>query len=106
MRHHLPAPLLAALAGTLAACSASQVPTLDDYAGTFVGQDVAVLRNLVRRPDSRARTVGWQERTYTLANGHWVYVEQDRENCEIHYEVDGSDIIVGYTAVGRGCAHQ
>ncbi|MEQ1802441.1 MAG: hypothetical protein ABL989_10995 [Gammaproteobacteria bacterium] len=94
------------LAGSLCACSASQIPPLADYAGSAVGQNISVVRDVVRRPDPEAPTVGWQEKTYTLANGHWVYVEADRANCEIHYEVNGEDIIVGYTPVGTGCAHQ
>jgi len=98
--------LLPGMVLALAACATSQIPSIDTYANTFVGRNVAVLRDLVRRPDERALTVGWQERTYNLANGHWVYVEQDRRNCEIHYEVDGEDIIVGWTAVGSGCANQ
>lgn len=90
----------------LTACSASQVPTLEEYGGSAVGQDISVVRDVVERPGSRAQAMGWQERTYTLANGHWVYVEPDRANCEIHYEVDGEDIIVGYQAVGTGCQDQ
>ena len=94
------------LAATLGACSASQIPTLREYGESAVGQNISVVRDVVRRPDPEARTVGWQEKTYTLANGHWVYVEQDRPNCEIHYEVNGEDIIVGYTPVGPGCTNQ
>ena len=102
MRRGVLLPLVAGLA----ACSASQIPTLEEYAGSAVGRDISVVRDPVRRPGSYASTVGWQEKTYTLPNGHWVYVEPDRTNCEIHYEVNGEDIIVGYTAVGTGCAHQ
>lgn len=98
-------PLLLLVAG-LGACSASQVPALDDYAGSVVGRNISVVRDLVGRPGSYASTVGWQEKTYTLPDGHWVYVEPDRANCEIHYEVDGEDIIVGYTPVGSGCQFQ
>ena len=98
--------LLLLLITGLAACSASQVPALKEYADSMVGRDVSVVRDLVRRPGSHATTVGWQERTYTLPNGHWVYVEPDRANCEIHYEVNGEDIIVGYTPVGTGCQYQ
>ncbi len=102
MRRQVLLPLVAGLA----ACSASQIPPLEDYAGSMVGRDISVVRDLVRRPGSHANTVGWQEKTYTLPNGHWVYVEPDRANCEIHYEVNGEDIIVGYTPVGTGCRHQ
>ena len=90
----------------LAACSASQIPPLKEYADSVVGRDISVVRELVRRPGSHASTVGWQEKTYTLPNGHWVYVEPDRANCEIHYEVNGEDIIVGYTPMGTGCQNQ
>ncbi|MBL8201375.1 MAG: hypothetical protein JNK40_10420 [Chromatiales bacterium] len=90
----------------LGACSMSQVPTLKEYGDSALGLNISVVRDIVRRPTSYASTVGWQERTYTLPNGHWVYVEPDRQNCEIHYEVDGNDIIVGYTPVGRGCRYQ
>ena len=97
--------LLLPFAG-LAACSASQIPPLKEYADSVVGRDISVVRDLVRRPGSHASTVGWQEKTYTLPNGHWVFVEPDRANCEIHYEVNGEDIIVGYTPMGTGCRHQ
>ncbi len=97
--------LLLLIAGP-AACSSSQVPTLREYGDSALGLDIAVVRDVVRRPGSHASTVGWQEKTYTLPNGHWVYVEPDRANCEIHYEVNGEDIIVGYTPVGRGCQNQ
>ena len=90
----------------LAACSASQIPPLKEYADSVVGRDISVVRDLVRRPGSHASTVGWQEKTYTLPNGHWVYVEPERANCEIHYEVNGEDIIVGYTPMGTGCQNQ
>ena len=97
--------LLLSFAG-LVSCSASQIPTLKEYADSLVGRDISVVRDLVQRQGSFASTVGWQEKTYTLPNGHWVYVEPDRANCEIHYEVNGEDIIVGYTPMGTGCRHQ
>jgi len=96
---------LTLLAG-LGACSASQIPAIDDYAGDLVGRDISIVQDLVRRSTSHATSIGWQEKTYTLPNGHWVYVEPDRANCEIHYEVDGENIIVGYTPMGVGCQHQ
>ncbi len=105
MKLALPVPLLAPLLAGLTACS-SQIPTLRDWADSAIGQNVAVLRQLAKPPESYSSQIGWQEKTYTLANGHWVYVEPDRKNCEIHFEVNGEDIIVGYTPVGSGCMHQ
>lgn len=90
----------------MGACSFSQIPTLKEYGEAAIGLNVAVIRTLIEHPNSYASRIGWQEKTYTLANGHWVYVEPDRPNCEIHYEVNGEDVIVGYTPVGTGCKYQ
>ena len=94
------------LTAGIAACSVSQIPTLKEYGDSAVGQNIAVIRDLVRNPNGRASQTGWQEKTYPLPNGHWVYVEPDRKNCEIHWEVNGEDVIVGYTPVGSGCRYQ
>lgn len=89
----------------LAACS-SQIPTLADWAGGLVGRNVAELRALAVTPGSYSSRTGWQHRRYHLGNGHWVYVQPDRPNCEIHFEINKDDVIVGYTPVGSGCRYQ
>ncbi len=103
IRLHIPRLLL--VAAGLGACS-SQIPTLKDWADQAVGQNVSVLRNAAKPPESYSSRIGWQEKTYPLPNGHWVYVQPDRPNCEIHFEVNGEDIIVGYTPMGPGCTYQ
>jgi hypothetical protein len=89
----------------LGACG-SQIPTLEEYGKSALGLNIAVVRSLLERPNSYASRHGWQEKTYPLPNGHWVFVEPDRPHCEIHYEVNGEDIIVGFTPVGSGCKYQ
>ena len=101
---HIPRLLL--LTVGMGACSFSQIPTLKEYAEGLIGQNVAVIQALTEGPNSYATRIGWQEKTYTLANGHWVYVQPDRPNCDIHFEVSGEDVIVGYTPVGTGCKYQ
>jgi hypothetical protein len=98
-------PAVLPLSLLLGACG-PQIPTLREYAESAIGRDIAVVQAVVRQPGSYASSVGWQERTYPLPNGHWVYVEPDRPGCEIHYEVDGGNVVVGYTPMGSGCAHQ
>jgi hypothetical protein len=104
--HILPVSRLLLLTAGLEACSFSQIPTLKEYGEGLIGQNVSVIRGLTESPNSYATRIGWQEKTYPLPNGYWVYVQPDRPNCEIHFEVNGEDIIVGYTPVGRGCKHQ
>jgi hypothetical protein len=103
MRVTATAPLF--LAAALAACS-SQIPTIAEWAGSLVGRNVSLLRDMAKPRESYSARIGWQEKTYALPNGNWVYVQPDRPNCEIHFEVNGEDTIVGYTPVGTGCVHQ
>jgi hypothetical protein len=94
------------LTAGIGACSSSQIQTLDEYGKACVGLNIAVVRDLTRGPNSYATRVGWEEKSYALANGHLVYVQPDRPNCEIHFEVDSEGIIVGYTPMGTGCRDQ
>jgi hypothetical protein len=98
-------PLLLLTAG-IGACSYSQIPTLDEYGKACIGLNISVIRELTVGPNSYATRVGWEEKTYALANGHLVYVQPDRPNCEIHFEVNSEDIVVGYTPMGTGCKDQ
>jgi len=89
----------------LVAC-VSQIPTLKDWADALVGKNVADLRALSAAPGSYSSRTGWQQRRYNLGNGNWVYVQPDRPDCEIHFEINSEDMIVGYTPVGTGCRNQ
>jgi len=84
----------------------SQIPTLKEWADQNVGRPVAELQAMDRSPRSYASRIGWLEQTYTLPNGHWVYVHPDRRHCELHFEVDPGGMIVSYRPVGEGCEHQ
>ncbi len=96
--------LLFLLAG-VAACG-SQIPTIKEWSDPLIGRNVSLLREAAKPSSSYSSRIGWQEKTYPLPNGHWVYVQPDRPNCEIHFEVNGENIIVGYTPIGSGCVYQ
>lgn len=88
-----------------AACS-SQIPTIKEWSEPLLGRKVSELRALEAPPGSFASRTGWQEKRYHLGNGNWVYVHPDRPNCEIHFEINSEDVIVGYTPIGSGCRYQ
>lgn len=96
----------ASLLSIVAVGCVSQIPRLDKWAQSLVGEDVQVLRDLAIPPESYSARIGWKEKTYPLGNGNWVYVQPDRPDCQIHFEVDPAGIIVGYTPVGAGCRNQ
>lgn len=89
----------------IAAC-VSQIPDLHTWAQQGVGRPVSELEARDAQPQSYASRIGWQKTTYALDNGNWVYVHPDRPDCQIHFEVNPENIIVGYTPVGAGCQNQ
>jgi hypothetical protein len=91
--------------GLLGGCSLSQIPSLKSYLKSGIGSPISVTREIASRPGSHASRIGWNETTYPLANGHWVYIEPDRKDCFIHWEVNPEGIIVGYKTEGKGCEY-
>jgi hypothetical protein len=84
---------------TLSGCL-SQIVSLQDYTKSWVGKPIEEKKRPVLRPESYASRIGWQEKTYTLDNGNWVYVEPDSKNCFILWEVNAEGMIVGYKLEG------
>lgn len=82
------------------------IATLDEYTQHWIGRPIAEMKENVSRPESYASRIGWEETTYKLANGNWVYVEPDSKNCFIHWEVNTRGIIIGYRLEGNGCIGQ
>ena len=78
----------------------SQIPSLDEYTKSGIGQPVDGLRESAARPYSYASRTGWKETTYRLDNGNWVYIESAkiaRKDIYIHWEVNPQGIIIGST---------
>lgn len=81
----------------------SQIASVNKTAPEWIGSQITVRQNLVLRSGSYASKIGWQEKTYKLDNGNWVYVEPALPDCFIHWEVNPEGIIVGYKTEGKRC---
>lgn len=84
----------------------SQVVSLHEYKQNWIGHPINELKEAVARPsvyDEYKRAIGWTETIYKLDNGNWVYVELDKKDCFIHWEVDPEGIIVGAHTEGKDC---
>ncbi len=97
--------LLTVSLATLTAC-VSQIPRLKDWADANVGLPIAELQAMEAQPQSYSSWRGRPPRQYPLPGGNWVHVHPDRDNCDVHFEVNPDGIVVGYTLQGTGCRYQ
>lgn len=81
----------------------SQIVSKTEYTKNMIGVPIEKLKEAIARPESYPSSIGWQEKTYTLDNGNWVYVEPVRPDCFIHWEVNSNGIIIGYKTEGKRC---
>ncbi len=76
---------------------------VDEHATVWISRPLSELKETMNRPDSYASKVGWQEKTYPLSNGYYVFIEPIDQECSVHWKVNPRDIIVDYSASGKGC---
>lgn len=84
-------------------CFVSQIPKFEDYSSQVIGTPVNDLRERSNRPQSYASRIGWQENTYNLSDGNWVYVSPVRPDCIVHWMVNKEGIIYDYKTEGERC---
>ena len=95
----LPIVLLAQVA-----CSTrGQIQPVPEFARDVVGRPLDWYKAVASRPESYASRIGWQEKTYKLEGGNFVYVAPVKPNCTIFWEVDKTETIVGYKLEGTRC---
>jgi len=91
---------------TVMVCGCATPMYVDNYSDQWISRPLAELKQAMNRPDSYASRTGWQETTYSLNNGYYVFVEPLSKECSIHWDVNPRDLIVGYRAVGSECAQK
>jgi hypothetical protein len=101
---NIPKASIVAIALLIASYSCSgQMQPDSEFAGYSVGRPIDDYKALVRKPGSYASRTGWQEKTYELPNGNWVYVAPLGRDCLIYWEVNKAGTIVGYKLEGTRC---
>ena len=53
--------------------------------------------------DTYASKTNWEETTYPLAKGYFIFVEPFNEDCLIHWKINPRGIILSYFPEGNGC---
>lgn len=81
----------------------SQIVSTDEYTNSMIGVHIEKLKEAIAMPGSYPSRIGWQEKTYKLDNGNWIYIEPVRPDCFIHWEVNPEGIIIGYKTEGKRC---
>ncbi|MFZ5997616.1 MAG: hypothetical protein ACOYW7_09025 [Nitrospirota bacterium] len=76
---------------------------LEERSNEWITRPLSELKQAMNAPGSYASKIGWEETTYPLANGNFVFVEPIDKECSIHWEVTPREIIIGSRAEGSGC---
>jgi hypothetical protein len=76
---------------------------IEEHAQEWLARPVSELRDDMKRPDSYASKIKWEETTYPLSNGYYVFVEPLAKDCNMHWDVNNRDRIIGYRTAGTGC---
>lgn len=71
---------------------------------SWISRPLSELKIAMKSPDSYASKVDWDETTYQLANGYYIFVEPFSKDCFIHWKINPRDIIIGYFVKGVGCS--
>lgn len=79
---------------------------IEEHANEWLARPVSELKEDMKRPDSYASKIKWEEKTYPLSNGYYVFVEPIAEGCSIHWDVNNRDRIIGYRTVGNECEYK
>ena len=76
---------------------------LEEHRNKWIARPLSELKQAMNKPDSYAKKVQWEETTYPLANGDFVFVEPISNDCSVHWEVHPEGIIIGFRTKGNGC---
>ena len=87
-------------------CGCASQISVEDRSRNWIARPLSELKAEMNNPNSYASKIGWNEKTYPLANGNMVYIEPVGDNCSIHWEVNQGGLIINYTAKGHSCKPQ
>ena len=76
---------------------------IDDYGNSWVSRPLAELKQEMKKPDSYASKINWDENTFDLAKGYYLFIQPFSENCYIYWKINPKNTIVGYFPKGKGC---
>lgn len=82
---------------------ASVEKKIDEYGSSRISRPISEVKQAMKSPDSYASKIDWDETTYPLSNGYYIFVEPFSNDCYIQWKVSPRDTIVGYYAKGKGC---
>lgn len=76
---------------------------VSDHGNEWISRPLSELKQAMKNPDTYASKTNWDETSYPLAKGYFIFVEPFNEDCLIHWKINPRDIIVSYFTEGKGC---
>ncbi len=74
-----------------------------DHCNEWLARPLSEMKQAMKNPDTYASKTKWEETSYPLAKGYFIFIEPFNEDCLIHWKINPRDIIIGYFTEGKGC---
>ncbi len=82
-----------ALLLSLLGCT-SMEKKVDEHSSSWISRPLSELKQAMKSPDSYASKIDWDETTYPLANGYFIFVEPFSRECFIEWKINQRNIIM------------
>jgi hypothetical protein len=76
---------------------------VEDHGNEWISRPLSEMKQAMNNPDTYASKTNWEETTYPLAKGYFIFVEPFNEDCLIHWKINPRGIILSYFPEGNGC---
>ena len=93
---------IAGLLVLLLGCT-SMEKKIEDHGNDWISRPLSEMKQAMKNPDTYASKTNWDETTYPLAKGYFIFVEPFNEDCLIHWKINPRGIILSYFPEGKGC---
>jgi hypothetical protein len=76
---------------------------VEDHGNEWISRPLSEMKQEMKNPNTYASKTNWEETTYPLAKGYFIFVEPFNEDCLIHWKINPRGIILSYFPEGKGC---
>jgi len=93
---------MAALFVLLFGCTTTE-KRVADHGNEWISRPLSELKQAMKNPDAYSSKTNWEETSYPLAKGYFIFVEPFNEDYLIQWKINPRGIIISCFTEGKGC---